>query len=98
MHFTKTLMAGLTGAAISLAGAAYAQDTIKIGVSYPTPTHAWAAGMNWHAEQAEARLEALYPDIDLILINSPDPASQASALEDLVSIHNIDALVVLPFE
>lgn len=98
MHITKTILAGLTGAAISLAGAATAQDTIKIGVSYPTPTHAWAAGMNWHAEQAEIRLEALYPDIDLILINSPDPASQASALEDLVSIHNIDALVVLPFE
>jgi ribose transport system substrate-binding protein len=98
MHITKILLSGLTGAAMSLAGAAHAQDTIKIGVSYPTPTHAWAAGMNWHAEQAEIRLEALYPDVDLILINSPDPAAQASALEDLVSIHGIDALVVLPFE
>lgn len=98
MQYRKTLVAGLIGGAISLAGAASAQDKIKIGVSYPTPTHAWAAGMNWHAEQAEIRLEALYPDIDLILINSPDPAAQASALEDLVSIHAIDALVVLPFE
>ena len=97
MQFGKTIAAGLIGA-MAFAGAATAQDTIKIGVSYPTPTHAWAAGMNWHAEQAEARLEALYPDVDLILINSPDPASQASALEDLVSIHGIDALVVLPFE
>ena len=83
---------------IGMAGAASAQDTIKIGVSYPTPTHAWAAGMNWHAEQAEKRLEELHPNVDLILINSPDPASQASALEDLVSVHGIDALVVLPFE
>jgi ribose transport system substrate-binding protein len=97
MQFGKTIAAGLIGA-MAFAGAATAQDTIKIGVSYPTPTHAWAAGMNWHAEQAEARLEALYPDVDLILINSPDPAAQASALEDLVSIHGIDALVVLPFE
>jgi ribose transport system substrate-binding protein len=97
MQFGKTIAAGLIGA-MAFAGAAVAQDTIKIGVSYPTPTHAWAAGMNWHAEQAEARLEALYPDVDLILINSPDPAAQASALEDLVSIHGIDALVVLPFE
>jgi ribose transport system substrate-binding protein len=54
--------------------------------------------MNWHAEKAEERLEALYPDIDLILVNSPDPGAQASALEDLVSVHQIDALVVLPFE
>lgn len=93
-----SLIAGLLGGAMAFASAATAQDKITIGVSYPTPTHAWAAGMNWHAEQAEIRLEALYPDVDLVLINSSDPASQASALEDLVSIHNIDALVVLPFE
>jgi len=91
-------MALALGSALGLAGAAVAQEKIKIGVSYPTPTHAWAAGMNWHAENAEKRLEALYPDIDLILVNSPDPGAQASALEDLVSVHQIDALVVLPFE
>jgi len=84
--------------ALSLGAGMAAADTIKIGVSYPTPTHAWAAGMNWHAEQAEKRLEQLYPDVDLILVNSPDPNTQASALEDLVSVHQIDALVVLPFE
>lgn len=84
--------------ALSLGAGMAAADTIKIGVSYPTPTHAWAAGMNWHAEQAEKRLEQLYPDVDLILVNSPDPNAQASALEDLVSVHQIDALVVLPFE
>ncbi len=96
-HILKPL-AVATATAIGLTGAALAQDQIRIGVSYPTPTHAWAAGMNWHAEQAEVRLEALHPNIDLILVNSPDPASQASALEDLVSIHQIDALVILPFE
>lgn len=84
--------------ALSLGAGLAAADSIKIGVSYPTPTHAWAAGMNWHAEQAEKRLEQLYPDVDLILVNSPDPNAQASALEDLVSVHQIDALVVLPFE
>lgn len=98
MTIKKSIIAGLLGGVMAFAGPAVAQDPIKIGVSYPTPTHAWAAGMNWHAEQAEIRLEALYPDVDLILINSPDPAAQASALEDLVSIHQIDALVVLPFE
>ena len=94
----NTIFALTLGAAMALGGAANAADKIKIGVSYPTPTHAWAAGMNWHAEQAEKRLEALHPDIDLILVNSPDPASQASALEDMVSVNQIDALVVLPFE
>ncbi|MEP2718237.1 substrate-binding domain-containing protein [Pseudophaeobacter sp.] len=84
--------------ALSVTASLALAENIKIGVSYPTPTHAWAAGMNWHAEQAEKRLEALYPDVDLILVNSPDPSAQASALEDLVSVHKIDALVVLPFE
>ncbi len=98
MHFNKTLFALALGGAVALSGAASAQDKIKIGVSYPTPTHAWAAGMNWHAEKAEERLEALHPDIELILVNSPDPAAQASALEDLVSVNDIDALVILPFE
>lgn len=98
MKLKSALIAMALGSALGLAGAAGAQEKIKIGVSYPTPTHAWASGMNWHAEKAEERLEALYPDIDLILVNSPNPGAQASALEDLVSVHQIQALVVLPFE
>ncbi|TLP48243.1 substrate-binding domain-containing protein [Cohaesibacter sp. CAU 1516] len=98
MKAPKSLFAAALTGAMMLAGTALAADKIKIGVSYPTPTHAWAAGMNWHAEKAEERLEALYPDVDLILVNSPDPSQQASAIEDLVSVHQIDALVVLPFE
>lgn len=98
MKLNKSLFVAAVTGAMVLATTAIADDKIKIGVSYPTPTHAWAAGMNWHAEQAEKRLEALYPDVDLILVNSPDPGAQASALEDLVSVNQIDALVVLPFE
>ncbi|WP_424930111.1 substrate-binding domain-containing protein [Amaricoccus tamworthensis] len=99
MTVKATVAALAVGGVLAMAGTAFAQDEkIKIGVSYPTPTHAWAAGMNWHAEKAEERIEALYPDVDMILVNSPDPASQASALEDLVSVNQIDALVILPFE
>lgn len=98
MKISNLLGAMAVGGAMLLSGAAMAQEKIKIGVSIPTPTHAWASGMNWHAEQAEKRIEATYPNIDIILINSPSPADQASALEDLVSVHKIDALVILPFE
>ena len=98
MNLKKTLFSAALAGAVMMTGAALADDKIKIGVSYPTPTHAWAAGMNWHAEKAEERLEAIHPDVDLILVNSPDPSAQASAIEDLVSVHQIDALVVLPFE
>ena len=98
MKISTLLGAMAVGGAMLLSGAAMAQEKIKIGVSIPTPTHAWASGMNWHAEQAAKRIEATYPNIDIILINSPSPADQASALEDLVSVHKIDALVILPFE
>ncbi len=98
MKLNKTLMSLATLGALVMGGVATADDKIKIGVSYPTPTHAWAAGMNWHAEQAEKRLEALYPDVDLILVNSPDSGAQANAVEDLVSALGVDALVILPFE
>ncbi len=98
MLMRKVVGLAAIASVLAFAAPATAQEKIKIGVSYPTPTHAWAAGMNWHAEVAEKRLEALYPDVDLILVNSPDPSAQASALEDLVAVHQIDALVVLPFE
>lgn len=98
MKLTKTLGALALGGLLAVTGAATAQDQIKIGVSIPTPTHAWAAGMNWHAEKAAERIEAANPNIDIILVNSPDPSAQASALEDMVSVHKIDALVILPFE
>ncbi|RDE09067.1 substrate-binding domain-containing protein [Pelagibacterium lacus] len=88
--------AALCGTALA-ATAATAQE-IKIGVSIPAATHGWTGGVNWHAEQAMARLEAANPNIDIILMAADGPAQQANDLEDLVSIHQIDALVVLPFE
>jgi ribose transport system substrate-binding protein len=82
----------------ALAGTAMAQDQIKIGVSIPAATHGFMGGLNWHAAEAEKRLEAANPNIDLIIVTADGPADQASDLEDLVSVHQIDALVVLPFE
>ncbi|WP_417803876.1 ABC transporter substrate-binding protein [Thalassospira lucentensis] len=77
---------------------AMAQEKVKIGVSIPAATHGWAGGLNWHAEQAEKRIEATYPNIDVIVVSANGATEQANDLEDLVSVQNIDALVVLPFE
>lgn len=77
---------------------ALAQEKIKIGVSIPAATHGWAGGLNYHAEQAEKRLEATYPNLDIIVVTANGAGEQANDLEDLVSVQNIDALVVLPFE
>lgn len=85
-------------ATTALAGTAIAQEKIKIGVSIPAATHGWAGGLNWHAQEAEKRLEAAYPNVDITLVTADSPADQASDIEDLVSVQQINALVVLPFE
>ena len=88
--------AALTSA-IGLSGAAVAQE-VTIGVSIPAATHGWTGGVNYHAEEAKKRLEALYPDIEITISTAGTAGEQANDLEDLVSLRNIDALVVLPFE
>lgn len=93
----KAIAIGLL-ATSALAGAAVAQEQIKIGVSIPAATHGFMGGLNWHAQEAEKRLEAAHPNIDLVIVTADGPGDQASDLEDLVSVHQIDALVVLPFE
>ena len=98
--FTKYLGAACAlGLGLGLVSTgAMAQEKIKIGVSIPAATHGWAGGLNWHAEQAEKRIEATYPNIDVIVVSANGATEQANDLEDLVSVQNIDALVVLPFE
>tara|TARA_R110002049_G_scaffold218033_1_gene389488 strand:- start:1796 stop:2761 length:966 start_codon:yes stop_codon:yes gene_type:complete len=88
--------AALTSA-IGLSSAAVAQE-YTIGVSIPAATHGWTGGVNYHAEEAKKRLEELYPDIEITISTAGTAGEQANDLEDLVSLRNIDALVVLPFE
>jgi len=85
-------------ASTALAGGAYAQEQIRIGVSIPAATHGWTGGLNWHAQEAERRIEAAHENIDIVLVTADSPADQASDIEDLVSVQQINALVVLPFE
>lgn len=69
-----------------------------IGVSIPAATHGWAGGLNFHAEETKKRLEAANPSLKIVLLTANSASEQANDLEDLIAIHNIDALVVLPFE
>lgn len=88
----------LAGAALAAAAPAAAQETATIGVSIPAATHGWAGGLNWHAETAKARLEKLHPDVKIVIATAGSATEQANDLEDLVSVQQIDALVILPFE
>ncbi len=79
-------------------GSAQSDETITIGVSIPTADHGWTGGINYWAAQTEERLEATYPNLDIIIATAANPSEQASDLEDLVAINQIDALVILPYE
>jgi ribose transport system substrate-binding protein len=78
-------------------GVAFAQTT-TIGVTMPAATHGWTAGVIWWANQAKARLEATYPNLNFVISTAGSSAEQADDIEDLIAIQGIDALVILPFE
>ncbi len=98
MKFAVKLGALALGAMMAAPLAAQAADTKVIGVSIPAATHGWAGGMNYHAQEAIARLEETYPQLDFVLATAGDAGKQVSDIEDMMATRNIDALVVLPFE
>ena len=69
-----------------------------LGVSVPAATHGWTGGLNFHAEETKSRLESQHPELKIILVTASSASEQANDLEDLRTIHQIDALVILPFE
>lgn len=81
-------------AATSLAGVTQAQ-ALTVGVSIPAADHGWTAGIVYHAQRVAEELMNEYDDLNIIVKTSPDPASQANAVQDL-SVQGIDALVILP--
>lgn len=91
----RLIQAGTLLATFTIALSAQAQT---IGVSIPAATHGWAGGLNFHAEQTKTRLEQAYPDLKVVLVTAGSASEQANDLEDLVVIHRMDALVILPFE
>ncbi len=89
-------LAGLTALAmLGLVSAASAQDAKTIGVSIPAADHGWTAGVVYHAERVAELLMKEHPGLKVIVKTSPDPATQANALQDL-STQGLDALVILP--
>lgn len=92
------LVTACAAAAMLLSNAALAQDNTKtIGVSIPAATHGWTGAVNYFAQQAEKRLESQYENIEIVVVTAGGPGEQANDVRDLVTIRNIDALVILPF-
>jgi ribose transport system substrate-binding protein len=91
--FRKIMGAALL--ATALGSAALAQDTKTIGVSIPAADHGWTAGVVYHAERVAELIRKEHPNANVIVKTSPDPASQANAIQDL-AVQGLDALVILP--
>ncbi|PZU24545.1 MAG: ABC transporter substrate-binding protein [Shinella sp.] len=92
----RKLMLGLAATVCVMAAAAQAEDKkYTMGVSVPAADHGWTAGVVYHAERVAKKLMEEHPGLKVIVKTSPDPASQANAVQDL-DVQGIDALVILP--
>jgi len=91
----KLVGCAMIGGVLALGGVHAQEKKITIGVSIPSADHGWTAGIIYHAERVAASLRGQHQGLDIIVKTSPDPASQANALQDL-AVQGIDALVVLP--
>lgn len=86
-------------AVMSFAGpSVLAQEETTIGVSIPAATHGWTGGINYWAERSIEKLEEENPNLNFVLATADGPEEQISDLEDLQAIHDIDVLVILPFQ
>ncbi|GHF36666.1 ribose transport system substrate-binding protein [Deinococcus metalli] len=93
-HLTR-----LTALSLLLAGSgALAQAKQVIGVSIPSADHGWTAGVVYHANQAKAMLEKMYPNVQIIVKTAKDSNEQANQIQDLLTVNKIGALVILPQE
>lgn len=95
----RKLAVGVAAAtALGFATGAVAQDQVRLGVSIPTATHSFTAGIVWWSNQAKKDLEKAHPGLKVIVKTSSGAPQQANQLQDLLTVNRINALVIMPFE
>lgn len=77
----------------SAEGGGVAPEKLTIGVSIPSATHGWTAGVNWWAQETAK----LYPNVEWKIQAAATPAEQISQIETLMT-GGLDGLVVLATE
>ena len=80
------------------AGSASAAEKMTLGVSIPTATHSFTAGIVWWANKAKEDLEKAHPDLKVIVKTAANAPEQANQLQDLLTVNKMDTLVIFPFE
>jgi ribose transport system substrate-binding protein len=95
----RKLALGVAAAtALGFTTGAAAQDPVRLGVSIPTATHSFTAGIVWWSNQAKKELEKAHPGLKVIVKTSGGAPQQANQLQDLLTVNRINALVIMPFE
>ena len=85
-------------AAAAMSTPALGENKVTLGVSIPTATHGFMAGIIFWTNQAKADLEKAHPDLKVVIKTAANASEQANQLQDLVTVSKINALVVFPFE
>jgi ribose transport system substrate-binding protein len=98
MKRIRELLVAAAVTAAALSTSAMAQTKVTLGVSIPTATHGFTAGIIWWADVAKTELEKMHPDLKVIVKTSANASEQANQLQDLLTVNRINALVVFPFE
>jgi ribose transport system substrate-binding protein len=98
MKRIRELLVAAAVTAAALSTSAMAETKVTLGVSIPTATHGFTAGIIWWADVAKTELEKMHPDLKVIVKTSANASEQANQLQDLLTVNRINALVVFPFE
>ncbi|GAB7125620.1 substrate-binding domain-containing protein [Silvimonas sp. JCM 19000] len=94
----KRLMCVISASLLALSTLSHAAEKVTLGVSIPTATHSFTAGIVWWANEAKKELEKEHPDLKVIVKTASAAPEQANQLQDLLTVNKINALVVFPFE
>jgi ribose transport system substrate-binding protein len=89
----RNFLVGLLSILLCVALPVHAADKLHIGVSIPSATHGWPAGVGWWAEQTMKD----FPDITWEFQRAGTAAEQAGQIDAMVE-KGVTALVVLPFD
>ena len=94
----KLAVFAIAAGILSGSSTTFAQEKVNLGVSIPTATHSFTAGIVHWANQAKKDLEAAHPDLKITVKTAGNAPEQANQLQDLLTVTKIDTLVIFPFE
>ncbi len=88
------VFAGITTAGLLMSCSESETQTVpKIGVSVPAPTHGWASGVVWNAEQSSAELKRA-GRADVSVVTAKNSGEQIAGIENML-MQGVKALVVM---